>query len=245
MSNLTKRLRDLFFPLTCAACGERITDPDLSSAMCGSCYEKYVAEIQAGCAVCGREYVNCICRSQPFFPDDFVFALPYDKMGGICRKLILSCKNRKNTPVLEEFAVRTVSAAQKRGILTEELLLTYVPRAPEKEIHTGVDQAKELAKVIASKTGLTLHSLLGHRLLKNEQKIQPYAKRAPAAEQAYYLLPDSKRTAEGRVVLLVDDVVTTGATVNVCTSLLREAGAAKVICLAAARSIQSLREFMR
>ena len=245
MGRLARHLRDILFPPRCSVCGDRITDPAASRAMCHVCYEKYGAEVRAGCAVCGRDYVHCICHPEPFFPDEFVFALPYNKLDGVCRKLILSCKNRKNTPVMEEFAAMTVSAAAKRGILTEDVLLTYIPRAPEKELHTGVDQAKELAKAIAKRTGLSLHTLLGHHLLKNEQKNQPYALRMPAAEEAYYLLPGVKNAIAGRTVLLVDDVVTTGATVNSCTALLKEAGAKTVICLAAARSIKSDREFMR
>ncbi len=245
MGRLVRQIRDLFFPLQCSVCGDRITDKTVSCAMCHDCYDKYRTEVRAGCAVCGRDYVHCFCHPEPFFPDEFVFALPYNKLDGVCRKLILSCKNRKNTPVMEEFAAMAVSAAEKRGILIEGTLLTYVPRAPEKELHTGVDQAKELAYAIADKTGLPLLRLLGHHMLQNEQKDQSYDKRMPAAEAAYYLLPGSKGEIAGHTILLVDDVVTTGATVNTCTELLRQAGAQKVICLAAARSVKSYREFMR
>ena len=128
MGRFTKRIREVFFPLYCSACGEKITGEPVNRAMCRTCYEAYCAEVKAGCAVCGRDYVHCFCHPEPFFPDDFVFALPYNKMDGVCRKLILSCKNRKNTAVMEEFAAMAVSAAEKRGILSEELVLTYVPR---------------------------------------------------------------------------------------------------------------------
>ncbi len=245
MRCLVRSFFDLLFPPRCSACGERITDRRLSRALCHVCYEKYRAEVAAGCAVCGRAYPHCICHPEPFCPDDFVFALPYNKMDGVCRKLILSCKNRKNRPVMEEFAVMTVSAAEKRGILEASPLLTYIPRAPEKAVHTGVDQAKELGKSIAKRTGLTLHTLLGHHMLKDDQKNQPYAERASAAEAAYYLLPGAKEKLAGQTVLLVDDIVTTGATANACTTLLRQAGAKTVICLAAARSVKSDREFLR
>ena len=245
MGRFTKQIRGSFFPLYCSVCGEKITGEPISRAMCRTCYEAYCTEVKAGCAVCGRDYAHCFCHPEPFFPDDFVFALPYNKMDGVCRKLILSCKNRKNTPVMEEFVTMAVSAAEKRGILSEELVLTYVPRAPEKEIHTGVDQAKELARGIARKTGLRLRHLIGHRMLTDEQKSRSYGERMVASEDAYYLLPGAGGEMAGRTVLLVDDVVTTGATVNTCTELLREGGAKAVICLAAARSVKSYREFMR
>ena len=242
----TKRiLRDLLFPPRCNVCGEVMTDTSAGRAMCRVCYEKFRTEVRAGCAVCGHSYDECFCRPPIFLPDDFAFALPYNKLDGVCRKLILSCKNRKNQAVMALFADYAVSAAEKRGILREDLVLTYVPRAPEKRVHTGVDQAEELAKAVSARTGLALHRFLGHGIFSEEQKSHRYTDRAPAAEAAYRRLPGVEAMIAGKTILLVDDVVTTGATVNACTTLLREAGAAAVYCLAAAKNIKSDREFSR
>ncbi len=112
MGRLARHLCDFLFPPRCSVCGDRITDPASGRAMCHVCYEKYGAEVRAGCAVCGRAYPDCICHPEPFFPDDFVFALPYNKMGGVCRKLFgklrltsRSCLWRKGS-YLRRLAVR-------------------------------------------------------------------------------------------------------------------------------------------
>ncbi len=245
MGRARRSLRDLVFPPRCNVCGDILTDPSAGRVMCGFCYEKLRTEVGAGCAVCHRPYPECICRPTPFLADELVFALPYNKMDGVCRKLILSCKNRKNKAVMAFLADRTVSAGEKRGILREDLLLTYVPRAPEKRIHTGVDQAEELARAVSERTGLPLTALLGHRPLIDEQKSHRYADRAPGATASYHLLPGAGDCLAGREVLLIDDVVTTGATANVCATLLKEAGASAVYCLAAAKNIKCRRELTR
>ncbi|MBQ4064509.1 MAG: ComF family protein [Clostridia bacterium] len=245
MSDRARPLRDLLFPPRCSICGTLIRKKTVSRVMCTACYPVYQAEIDRGCAVCGKPYSHCICRPEGFIPDDLIFALPYNKLDGVCRKLILSCKNRKNTDGINELSRATVSAAEKRGILGKELVLTYVPRAPEKEVHTGVDPAAELAKAIAKRLKRPLHHLLGHRPLRNEQKGLPYPMRGPIAEETYFRLPGVKATVTGKTVLLIDDVVTSGATAGACAKLLKEAGADQVICLAAAKSIDSYREFMR
>jgi predicted amidophosphoribosyltransferase len=221
------------------ACGELLPRGTESRAFCDACYAKFCVEAERGCSVCGAPFAECRCRPQDFLPDELVYTLPYDRREGVCRKLILSCKNRRNRAAVEEIAKLTVEAARKRGLLSSpDLLLTYVPRSPEKEIHTGVDQAKELAKAIAAQTGLPSVRLLGHRFLGKEQKAKALRERGRGTEGAYYLLAGGEMVA-GRTILLVDDVVTSGATVNACAACLRKAGAERVLCLAAARSVPS------
>jgi ComF family protein len=215
-----------------------------SRALCDACLSRFRDEEDVGCTVCGCTYAECQCRPKDFLPDELVFALPYNRREGICRKLILSCKNRKNRAAMDEIADLTVSAAKKRGILEEDALLTYVPRSPEKEMHTGVDQAEELAKAVASRTGLPLYHLLGHRFFGKEQKNLSADERGEAASGAYYLRSGGEAIA-GRTVILVDDVVTSGATANACAVCLKEGGAARVICLAAARTIPRRRIVIR
>jgi ComF family protein len=244
MGRLVRSLAACFFPPRCAACGEILPRRTESRALCDACLSRFRDEEDVGCTVCGCTYAECQCRPKDFLPDELVFALPYNRREGICRKLILSCKNRKNRAAMDEIADLTVSAAKKRGILEEDALLTYVPRSPEKEMHTGVDQAEELAKAVASRTGLPLYHLLGHRFFGKEQKNLSADERGEAASGAYYLRSGGEAIA-GRTVILVDDVVTSGATANACAACLKEGGAARVICLAAARTIPRRRIVIR
>ena len=242
-----RTIRDLFFPPRCAVCGEIVADPGRREerCLCDSCLIRYRREVAAGCAVCGRPYALCRCRPKDFLPDDLVFAIPYDKADGVCRKLILGCKNRKNADVTEELARRAVEAAELRGILAPDRLITFVPRAPDNKRRSGMDQAELLAGEIARLTGLPFRPLLIRGASGVEQKRLSAAERAENVAAAYALTPGAAETVGGRTVLLVDDVVTTGATANACAALLKKAGAASVVCLAAARTVKSYREAMR
>ena len=247
MNQRRRPVWDLLFPPRCAVCGEFISDRhdrEISRCLCRICYEKYLTEVNAGCAVCRQPYALCLCRPKSFLPDDLVYAVPYDKVGGTCRKLILSCKSRKNADVIDELSRKMVSAAEKRGVLTEGAVLTFVPRAPEKTLKTGLDQAEELARAVSALTGLPLFSFFRRRAVGTEQKELRAADREANADAAFTLTPGAP-VPSGGTVLLIDDVVTTGATVNSCTKLLRSAGAGTVICLTAAKSIKSYREYMR
>lgn len=180
-----------------------------------------------------------------FSPTIWFLHSPTTKWMASAVNWFLPAKTEKNANALAELADAAVSAAQKRGILTENALVTFVPRSPEKKIRTGVDQAEELAKAVAKRTGLPFYSLLARQNTGTEQKMLNPSRRKENADNAYSLLPYPLKRIQGATILLLDDVVTTGATVNACTVLLKEAGAARVICLAAAKSIKSYRESMR
>ena len=242
---ISTALSDMIFPPKCASCGETIETKKISRALCGICYEKFTTESRLPCAVCGREYSLCLCKPKNFLPDGFAYSLPYNKADGITRKLILSCKNRKNRAVFEEITDRMVLTAQKRSIIEKETLVTYVPRAPEKELRFGIDQAEELARLFASKTGLVFMPLLRHRGFSLDQKYLGEERRETNADRNYYLILHSEELLSGKNIILIDDVVTSGATVNACTALLRETGAASVFCLSAAKNIKIYREYER
>lgn len=89
-------LSDIFFPPKCVSCGQVITQSKESRVFCMPCLIRYYEEINSPCFFCGNSYVNCTCRPVRFMPDEFVYALPYDKDLNVCKSMILYYKNRKN-----------------------------------------------------------------------------------------------------------------------------------------------------
>lgn len=130
-------------------------------------------------------------------------------------------------------------AAQMLPLLTERLdtwqpdLVTFMPIGWLRRRERGYNQAELLAKAVAEPLGLPCRATLRKRAFTPKQSAQKdAAARQQNAERA--LLPREGAETRGKSVVLVDDIVTTGATAAAAVKLLREMGAAKIFVLAAA-----------
>ncbi|MBO4770613.1 MAG: ComF family protein [Clostridia bacterium] len=229
------RLSDWFFPPKCVSCGQVISDPDSSRVFCRVCLSRYYEEINSPCSFCGKTYVECCCRPAGFLPDGFVYALPYDREMRACSSLILFSKSRKNGDVIGFTAECCVRKARRLAGIPEDAVLTYVPRLPEKVRKYGIDQAEELAREIGARLSIETVRTVRHRSGSAEQKKLGAADRTGNAEKSYVPVGNLGKLIAGKTVIIVDDIVTTGSTVNACTRILRSAGAEKIICLSAAK----------
>ena len=108
--------------------------------------------------------------------------------------------------------------------------VTYVPMSPEKRRRRGYNQSQLLAKSLAKELDLPCWDLLEQVRETATQHELSRAERADNVRGAYRARP----TARGKDLLLVDDIVTTGATLRACALALYEAGARQVCGLCAA-----------
>ena len=196
------------------------------------------------CAFCRRTGVHGVCA-------DCERTLPYAKVQ-LCEGAGFG---RCASPLLYEDAVResllrfkfhgAQSAAEGYGELlarcaAEELggqfdTVTWVPVSKKREHERGYDQARLLAKATAKALGLPLTPTL-HK----QRNTQPQSGTGDAAKRraniagAYRM----KTGADviGKRILLMDDIVTTGATLSECARVLGKAGAEQVVCATVARS---------
>lgn len=228
-------------PDSCIGCGEPL-GRSADRVFCPSCRKRFLSELSAPCPSCGNSYRLCGCRPKDFLPDGFAYCLPYDRADGVTHKAMLCCKNRRVKPLFSELAAMMLETARERKLFDENAIITYVPRSTAKVVKRGIDQAEELARELCHQSGSEFAELVRRAAYSAEQKNAGLADRSVNAKRSYILAVSPERLA-GRKIILIDDIVTTGATVNACTELFREAGAAEVICLSAARSIKpSLRE---
>ncbi len=114
-------------------------------------------------------------------------------------------------------------------------LVVPVPVHPERERRRGYDQATLIAIVAARELGLPYRRALERRRATVAQFELGRDERASNVAGAFGVRRDAAATVAGRWVLLVDDVVTTGATLAACGEALRRAGALAVSAIAVAR----------
>ncbi len=108
-------------------------------------------------------------------------------------------------------------------------ILSWVPTSKERARHRGYDQTYLLAKAVADELGVECHSLL----IKNfdnptQSKIKDHAARK--ANVLGVFEARNEALLKGKRVLLIDDVITSGATLSECARVLRTAGASAVNC---------------
>jgi len=111
-------------------------------------------------------------------------------------------------------------------------LVTWTPLSKKRLRQRGYDQARLLAEGVAERLGLPAAPLLEKfRDTPPQSRLEDPEQRRANVAGAYRLLPEARERCVGLRVLLVDDVLTTGATMGECARLLQKAGAASVSAL--------------
>lgn len=138
-------------------------------------------------------------------------------------------ERRLATPLGEALAARWQRAAAGGE------LIAWVPVHASRRRERGFDQAEELARETAARLGLPARGVLERRQNTAAQHALDQGARAGNTAAAFVVRSEEASTVNGRWVVVVDDIVTTGATLASCASALLAAGAAAVSGLCVAR----------
>ncbi len=241
---LLSRLVDLAFPPRCAACGREI---DAHGGLCPDCWEGVRFLTDPLCPRCslplpaagtdphdGGESICAACLTDPPATHRRRAAVAY---AGTARRLVLAFKHGERVdlaPLLAGWMAR----AGGELLATCELVVP-VPLHPRRLWLRGFNQALLLARHLARGSGrpLALHLLRRHRATASQQRLGARQRRANVTAAAFHVPQKLRAQLEGRAVLLVDDVCTTGATLDACARVLRDAGATRVDALVLARVV--------
>lgn len=109
--------------------------------------------------------------------------------------------------------------------LERSVVMTFVPTATSRQRSRGYDQSELIAKTLSKQKGVNFVPTLG-RLGQSRQVGSTRAKRFSQAEQMFFALKSDK--IKGAHVVIVDDIVTTGASLEAAAKILRKAGAKQV-----------------
>lgn len=235
-------LLDGLFPLRCALCGARAAGFQL----CAGCVEDlpWLANGCRGCAMPlaaeNRSGICAPCRAETSPPDYMLAALAYEYPVD---RLVLALKFHGQQSLAsllgELLAIRVLTAGFANS---EPLLLLPVPLHSRRYRERGFNQAELIAEVAGRM--LAGRESIGPGLSFRRDclwRTRPTPAQKGLGRRRRLANPDGSFAASdqvnGRQVVLIDDVITTGATAKACSSVLRDAGASGVSIWAVARSL--------
>jgi competence protein ComFC len=225
--NVLALVEDYLFPMHCAACGKPVSV--IEDGVCEGCLGEIVP-VKDGCPRCSglvREDRCEICSDRMWYLDRCITAAEYT---GSMKDMLRSFKFEKKRRIHRHLCEITYNALQGESLDAD--VVTSVPMTGAKVWKRGFNQSELVARGLAGRLGCEYRDLLEEKGSSRTQKDLQYRDRFINILGRY-----APRRAEmrGRKVLVVDDVFTTGATLNECARVLRDAGAVKVFAVTIAR----------
>lgn len=238
LRRLGRTVVDGVLPPRCLNCGTTVGEPQ---SLCGTCWAAITFFAPPCCAVCGLPFAHpmgegAICgdcaRRHPSW-DIARAVLRYDRHS---RRLVLMLKHGDQTHLAAAFG-RWMHRAGGEVLAGADLLMP-VPLHWTRLVSRRFNQSALLAQAIRGAGGPPIAAdwLVRQRRTPSQGTLGPLA-RARNVRGAFALRRG--RSVIGKRVVLIDDVLTTGATAEECARVLRRAGAAHVGVLVLARAVRA------
>jgi len=242
---MCEALASLVLPAPCRICA-RILDTGSAIPFCHACLEALTQRLREPlCAQCGRPIVSAavaegisqplchVCRRGVYA---FDFARSFGAYTPRMSRAILLLKYGNVTPLGTWFARRLAGlvASQPQGFAADAIVPVPLDHGRLRE--RGYNQAELIAKPLARLLGIPFRSYLLVRTRPRPNQLRLTRRERWETVRGAYATHKTAQVDKLRV-LLVDDVFTTGATLDACSKALKGAGAARVVGLTVARAL--------
>ncbi|WP_165040954.1 ComF family protein [Dysgonomonas sp. ZJ709] len=224
MRNIFRDFLTLFFPHLCVVCNCRLNESE--EHICLNCLSLLPK----------TNYHNQPNnRLEDFFAGRFPFehitAFAYFVKGGSIQRVIHELKYRNN-PNIGYFIGELYGIDIKYSSFIADIdYLVPVPLHPKRQKQRGYNQSLEIAKGISKQTGIPINSATLIRVINNpSQTKNSRFERWKNVEDIFTI--NNTDTFKGKHVLLIDDVITTGSTIEACAKEILKSEGAKISILA-------------
>ena len=238
-------LISVIFPAGCRICDELLTDSS-RVPICGECFASFERIPATVCEICGRPLPGFTqqeeqrrlcpaCKDKTYVFDCARSLAIYD--GPLVRAILL-LKFEQIEPLGAWFAERLAELAQSEGEKFVADVVVPVPLHRQRERERGYNQAALISKPLAKRLRLPHRTVLLMRTrARPDKRILSLEERWESVRGAFATRQGSQ--VDNLRVLLVDDVLTTGATLDACARALLKAGAKSVVALTVARALRN------
>ncbi|MBE5741228.1 MAG: ComF family protein [Clostridiales bacterium] len=232
---------NLIFPrnIKCIFCGEELKENDVNNT-CKNCFCS-LPFVSNPCKRCGGPMIDGqvgVCQNCKRHNFDFALArtvFVYDEM---LIKIIHSLKYNGNKYLIPPLTKYLLQAFATWDIFPD--IVTCVPMYPSKEKVRGYNQSKELAKEFSKATKIPFVELCDKVIDNPSQASLGMRERLINVVDTYALKSEHKKLIKGKTILIIDDVMTTGATCSEVSKVLRHHGASVCHALTLAHGMTSV-----
>ncbi|MBE6532656.1 MAG: ComF family protein [Ruminococcaceae bacterium] len=214
----------------CVCCREPIDYGQ--KAFCPKCSADFEEIKTRNCSRCAKKLNACSCSNE-YLEGHFIKRvvkcfryLVKDEINP-ANALIFSMKKDNRKDVLEVCTQELVAAIRNSVDNPEEYIITNIPRRKAEIIDKGLDQAELLARAIATRLGAEYMPILKSLSKKSQKTLE----RADRLKNANFAIK-SEADLTGKSVIIVDDVITTGASMGTAAALIRSLGAKNITAAA-------------
>jgi len=230
---------DVLFPPLCHVCRKFIPAAG-ELHLCPDCRELMPPIAPPLCVVCGIPFIGAggdhLCGSCSTAPPRFNAARAALSYEGVSRDLIHAFKYRNKTHLRRPLALLTIERLACFMESRQPGLIMPVPLHRKKLASRGFNQALLLGEIFSQRLKIPLNRRDLWRIRWTEPQVDLAAGDRRANVKGAFAIHDPAQVI-GRHVLLVDDVLTTGSTVDECSRVLKKAGARDVTVVTVARAL--------
>ena len=237
-----EHVADLFFPekLNCLGCDIEYDSQITESFFCETCLEQLKIDTTR-CNKCDRpvekiydqldiyQYKCKTCQEQFHYYTRHISCTHYDTLA---KKMILGLKYKGKTEYSKGIAELMIKRLIEENLLDQIEIIVPTPIHWTRKWFRGFNQSELIATTIKTmlKRDIQIGQLKRQKRTKKLKKLDKDARKL-MLKDAIIITQEERSNIENKVVLVIDDIYTTGTTVNTCSKVLYEAGAEAIYCI--------------
>ncbi len=212
----------------CIGCKARLDINEL--ALCRKCKEEYDNILLRNCSRCGKKLNECFCTNK------FLDAHYVHNVSKVFRylinedlptnKLIYSLKHNNRRDVLKLLSEELANAIKRNIVSFDNFIITNIPRNRRSYRKEGFDHAVYLAKAVAKLLNTPYEPLLISKTNREQKKA---GSRQGRLHNISLEIKKNCPNIKDKNIIIIDDIITSGASMSVAATLLKGEGAKKII----------------
>jgi len=233
---ILSHILDYIYPPRCISCSELMQE---NGGFCAACWSQLNFITKPYCRICCFEFSfdpgegNDICLKCNTTPPSYNIARSVLRFDENSKKLIHDLKYHDSTFVASNFAKIIVN--MHKEIISDANFIIPVPMHKWKRLFRLYNQSQILATNLAKEAGMKMlpDILMKVKYTKSQTGL---SKKQRQENLKGSIAVVKKDVIKGKKIILVDDVMTTGSTVDLCAAKLRKAGAKEIVVICVART---------